>query len=56
MYRWLSLSNCDPETVCKKVCKRYFNGWIYSPEFSLKVNEAKKATLTFTNVCEFSLY
>jgi hypothetical protein len=48
--------NCDPETICKKVCKRYFNGWISSPEFSLKVNEAKKATLTFTDVRKFSLY
>jgi hypothetical protein len=48
--------NCDPKTVCKKVCKRAFNGWINSPEFSLKVKEAKKATLTFTDVRKFSLY
>ena len=48
--------NCDPKTVCKKVCRRSFNGWINSPEFSLKVKESKKATLTFTNVIRFSLY
>jgi len=48
--------NCNPETVCKKVCKRYYNGWISSPIFSLKVNESKKATLTFTDVRKFSLY
>jgi hypothetical protein len=47
---------CDPKTVCKKVCKRAFNGWISSPEFSLKVKEAKKATLTFIDVRRFSLY
>ena len=48
--------NCNPETVCKKVCKRAFNGWINSPIFSLKVKESKKATLTFTDVRKFSLY
>jgi hypothetical protein len=48
--------NCNPETVCKKVCKRGFNGWISSPAFSLKVKESKKATLTFTDVRKFSLY
>ena len=48
--------NCNPETVCKKVCKRNFNGWISSPEFSLKVKDGKKATLTFTDVRKFSLY
>jgi len=48
--------NCDPKTVCKKVCKKSFNGWINSPIFSLKVNESKKATLTFTDVRKFSLY
>jgi len=48
--------NCNPETVCKKVCKRGFNGWISSPEFSLKVKDGKKATLTFTDVRKFSLY
>jgi hypothetical protein len=48
--------NCNPETVCKKVCKRGFNGWISAPEFSLKVKDAKKATLTFINVRKFSLY
>ncbi len=44
--------NCNPETVCK----RGFNGWISSPEFSLKVKDGKKATLTFTDVRRFSLY
>jgi len=48
--------SCDPKTVCKKVCKRSFNGWINYPLFSLKVKEAKKATLTFTDVRKFSLY
>ena len=48
--------NCDPKTVCKKVCSRSFNGWINSPLFSMKVKEAKKATLTFTDVRKFSLY
>ena len=48
--------NCNPETVCKKVCKRNFNGWISSPEFSLKVKDGKKATLTFTDVRRFSVY
>ena len=48
--------DCDQKKVCKKVCKRSFNGWINSPEFSLKVKEAKKATLTFTDVRRFSLY
>ena len=48
--------NCNPETVCKKVCKRAYNGWINSPEFSLKVKESKKATLTFIDVRKFSLY
>ena len=44
------------KTVCKRVCQQTFNGWINSPEFSLKVKESKKATLTFTNVIRFSLY
>jgi hypothetical protein len=48
--------NCNLETVCKKVCEISFNGWISSPIFSLKVKEAKKATLTFTDVRKFSLY
>ncbi len=33
----IMVCNCNPETVCKKVCKRAYNGWISSPEFSLKV-------------------
>jgi hypothetical protein len=47
---------CDPKTICKKVCQRSFNGWINSPEISLKVKDGKKATLTFTDVRKFSLY
>jgi len=48
--------NCDPKTVCKKVCQRAFNGWISSPLFSMKAKKAKKATLTFTDVRKLSLY
>ncbi len=48
--------NCDPKTVCKKVCQRTFNVWISSPEFSLKVKESNKATLTFIDVRKFSFY
>jgi Fe-S-cluster containining protein len=48
--------NCNPETVCKKVCKRGFNGLIFAPIFSLKVKESKKATMTFTDVRKFSFY
>ena len=47
---------CDPKTVCQKVCQRQFNGWVSAPLFSFKVEEGKKATMTFTDVRKFSLY
>ena len=48
--------NCNPKTVCQKVCQRSYNGWVSAPLFSFKVKEGKKATMTFTDVRKFSLY